>query len=82
VGSRLSSVVNISRRLFADDTLVFCGAKLDHLRDLRAFFLCFEAASGLKINLAKLEMVYCGTHFLFLSFFVLMGGGVPRTFIV
>lgn len=38
VGSRLSSVVNISHLLFADDTLVFCGAKLDHLRDLHAFF--------------------------------------------
>lgn len=53
VGSRLSDVVNISHLFFADDTLVFCGATLDHLRDLYALFLCFEGASRPKINLAK-----------------------------
>ena len=37
--------------------MVFGGAKPDHLRTL---FLCFEAASRLKINLAKLEMVPVG----------------------
>jgi hypothetical protein len=60
VGSRHSGVVNISHLLFADDTLVFCGAKPDHLCYLRALFLCFEAVSGLKINLAKSELVLVG----------------------
>jgi hypothetical protein len=59
VGSRHFGVVNISY-LFADDTLVFCGANLDHRHYLRALFLCFEAVSGLKINLAKLELVPVG----------------------
>jgi hypothetical protein len=40
--------------------LIFCGAKPNHLRDLRALFLYFEATSGLKINLAKSEMVTVG----------------------
>jgi hypothetical protein len=54
-------VVNISHLLFADDTLFFfLWAKLDHLHYLCALFLCFEAASYLKINLAKSEMVSMG----------------------
>jgi hypothetical protein len=50
-------VFKISHLLFVDDTLVFCGAKPNHLHFLRALFLCFEAVSGLKINLAKSELV-------------------------
>jgi hypothetical protein len=38
VGSRLP-VVNISHLLFAADTLVFCGANLDHLRSLHVLLL-------------------------------------------
>jgi hypothetical protein len=45
VGSRHFGVVNISHLLFVDSTFVFCGAKLDHLRFLRALFLCFEDKS-------------------------------------
>jgi hypothetical protein len=41
--------------LLADDTLILCGANLDHLRHLCCLFLCFEAALGLKINLASLN---------------------------
>jgi hypothetical protein len=59
VGSKHSGVLDISHMLFADET-GFCGAKPDHFRYLRALFLCFEAASGLKINLAKLELVLVG----------------------
>jgi len=59
VGTTLSEVVNISH-LFADDTLVFCGANNDHFRYLCIFFLCFEAVSGLKVNLAKSVFASCG----------------------
>jgi hypothetical protein len=50
---------NISRLLFADDALIFCGGNQD-LRNLRYLYLCFEAASSLRINTAKLELVLVG----------------------
>jgi hypothetical protein len=46
--------------LFVDDTLIFCGAQVDHVRNLRCTFLCFEAVSGLRINLGKSELVPIG----------------------
>jgi hypothetical protein len=47
--------------LFADDTLVFGGAKSDHLHYLCAIFLCFQDASILKIKLVKSEIIHVGT---------------------
>ena len=47
----------ISNLLFADDTLIFCDADLDQIGDLKCTLLCFEAISGLKVNLGKSEMV-------------------------
>jgi hypothetical protein len=50
----------ISHLLFADDTLIFCDAEEEELGNLRCLFLCFEAASRLKINLSKSEIVPIG----------------------
>ena len=52
--------VNISHLLFADDTVVFCEAKKEHLRHLSWILFWFEAASGLRINLAKSEIIPVG----------------------
>jgi len=60
VGSDSNGVVNISHLLFADDTLVFCGANSDYLLYLHMLLLSFEAVSGLKINLDKSVLVPVG----------------------
>jgi hypothetical protein len=43
-----------------DDTLIFCEADPDYLHLLQYLFLCFEVILGLKINLAKSELVILG----------------------
>jgi hypothetical protein len=60
VGSRDSEALVVNHILFADDTLIFCGAQEEQIRHLRCIFLCFEAASGLRINLGKSEIVPIG----------------------
>jgi hypothetical protein len=49
-----------SHLLFANDTLIFCSAHSSQLRYLRNLFLLFEATSGLKVNLAKLNLIPTG----------------------
>ncbi|XP_042952153.1 uncharacterized protein LOC122289242 [Carya illinoinensis] len=53
--------LSISHLLFADDTLLFCEPDSVHMQYLRAVLLCFEAVSGLKVNLSKSEMVPVGS---------------------
>jgi hypothetical protein len=47
----------VNHLLFADDMLIFCGAQEEQIRYLRCIFLCFEAISGLRINLEKSKVV-------------------------
>jgi len=60
VGSSSQDAIMVSHLLFADDTLIFCDSIADQIQDLRCLLLCFEAASGLRINLSKSEMVPVG----------------------
>ena len=53
--------VEISHLLFADDTLVFCGADASQIRHLGALLVCFEAVSSLKVNLSKSTLVPTGS---------------------
>lgn len=53
-------VANISHLLFADDTIVFCEAKKEYMTYLSWILCWFEAVSGLRINLAKSEIIPVG----------------------
>ena len=50
----------ISHLLFANDTVLFCGADPLQIWHLRGVFIWFQAISGLKINLSKTELVPVG----------------------
>ena len=54
------SPMNISHLFFADDTIVLCEASKEHLTHLSWILFWFEAASGLRINLAKSEIISVG----------------------
>uniref|UniRef100_A0A2N9H3D8 Reverse transcriptase domain-containing protein n=1 Tax=Fagus sylvatica TaxID=28930 RepID=A0A2N9H3D8_FAGSY len=50
----------ISHLLYADDTILFCDADPDKLLYVRMVLTCFEAVTGLRVNMAKSEMVPVG----------------------
>ena len=52
--------MNISHLFFADDTIVLCEASKVHLTHLSWILFWFEAALGLRINLAKSEIISVG----------------------
>ncbi|RVW98823.1 LINE-1 reverse transcriptase-like [Vitis vinifera] len=52
--------LKISHLFFADDTIMFCEANKEHLTHLSWILLWFEAASGLRINLDKSEIIPVG----------------------
>jgi hypothetical protein len=60
VGSENVGGIDISYFLFADETLIFCGADSAHLCNFNCLVLCFESISGLTINLAKSELISIG----------------------
>jgi hypothetical protein len=60
VGNSEDQQLVISLLLFTDDTLIFCDANPYKISSLRYVFTWFEAASGLKINLGKSELVPVG----------------------
>ncbi|MGV7989028.1 hypothetical protein PJP10_32165, partial [Mycobacterium kansasii] len=47
----------ISHIQYADDTLLFCEADWDKVGNLRRVIRCFEAVSGLKVNLNKSKLI-------------------------
>ena len=60
VSGRNGDGVDISHLLFVDDTLVLCKLNQDQLTYFNWLLMCFEAISGLNINLEKSELIPVG----------------------
>ena len=60
IGVSVERSLMVSHLLFADDTLIFCNANIDHMLILRMVLIWFEAVSSLKVNLGKSELVAVG----------------------
>uniref|UniRef100_A0A2N9H5P7 Reverse transcriptase domain-containing protein n=1 Tax=Fagus sylvatica TaxID=28930 RepID=A0A2N9H5P7_FAGSY len=60
VGNSAEIMLAISHLLFADDTLIMCGAEPEQIWYLKGVFIWFQAVFGLKINLSKSELVPVG----------------------
>ena len=52
--------VSISHLLFADNTILFCDASREQLLSTRLVLSCFQAFTGLKVNVRKSEIVLVG----------------------
>ena len=59
-GASTGRSLMVSHLFFADDTLIFCDANIDQMLILCMVLIWFEAVSGLKVNLGKLELVAVG----------------------
>ena len=60
VGAMNSVGVHISQLLFADDTILFCDASREQMLSIRLELSCFQAFTGLNINVGKSEIVPVG----------------------
>jgi hypothetical protein len=61
VGTMGYNRVEVSHLLFADYTLVFCGADASQISYLGTLLVCFEAVFGLKVNLTKSALIPVGS---------------------
>uniref|UniRef100_M1B0E1 Reverse transcriptase domain-containing protein n=1 Tax=Solanum tuberosum TaxID=4113 RepID=M1B0E1_SOLTU len=53
VGSDPSTTLTVPHLLYADDTLIFCGADSQQISNLNITLMVFEFISGLHINMLK-----------------------------
>ena len=60
VGAVNSVGVQISHLLFADDIILFCDASREQLLSIRLLLSCFQAFTGLKVNVGKSEIAPIG----------------------
>ena len=52
--------IRISHLLFAYDTIFFCDASIEQIFSIRLVLTCFQAFTGLKVNVEKSEIVPIG----------------------
>lgn len=57
VGATLGDRLEVSHLLYANDTILFCDACPEQVTYLRRVLTCFEAVTGLRVNMSKSEMV-------------------------
>ena len=57
VGPINSTCIRISHLLFADDTILFCDASREQILSIRLALTCFQAFTGLKVNVGKSEII-------------------------
>jgi hypothetical protein len=60
VGNNGSNGLRISHLLYANDTILFCDADMSQLLYVRMVLNFFEAATSLRVNMSKSEMVPVG----------------------
>ena len=56
----VDDTIRISHLLFVDDTILFCDAFRKQLLSIRLALTCFKAFMGLKVNVAKSEIIPIG----------------------
>ena len=57
MGPNNSTSIRISHLLFTDDTILFCDASREQILSIRLVLTCFQAFTGLKVNVGKSEIV-------------------------
>uniref|UniRef100_A0A2N9FRJ8 Reverse transcriptase domain-containing protein n=1 Tax=Fagus sylvatica TaxID=28930 RepID=A0A2N9FRJ8_FAGSY len=60
VGRNDQPNVSVSHLLYVDDTILFCDAHPEQLLYICMVLTCFEAVTGLKVNMTKSKMVLVG----------------------
>ena len=60
VGPVNSTGIHVSHLLFVYDTILFCDASREQILSIRLVLTCFQAFTGLKVNVGKSEIVLIG----------------------
>ena len=60
MGATLGDRLEVSHLLYVDNTILFCDACPEQVTYLRWVLTCFEAVTGLRVNMSKSEMVSIG----------------------
>ena len=60
VGLVNTTGIRTSHLLFVDDIILFCDASREQILFIRLVLTCFQAFTGLKVNVGKSEIVPIG----------------------